>query len=188
LLDYPLHQGAQRWTHDLNTLYRTHPEFYELDYDPAGFEWIDCKDVDNSILIMMRLGKPRPHPDASPVGDGVGAPGARDARPTGLSANEIARGWHHRLDGDGSRPFSIIACNFTPIVRHGYAIGMPRPGKYREVLNSDDRKYGGSGVINEGVFETRPWRVHEREQAILVTLPPLGVAILEQAPEQGRAT
>src|SRR5262249_30970624 len=46
LLQYASHQGAQRWLRDLNRLYTTHPALYALDYDPAGFQWIDCCDVD----------------------------------------------------------------------------------------------------------------------------------------------
>jgi 1,4-alpha-glucan branching enzyme len=146
LLRYPMHQAMRQWVRDLNALYAAHPEFYELDYDPAGFEWIDCRDVDNSILIMMRKGRPSPDGDQDP---------------------------------EARRPFSIVACNFTPVVRHGYVVGVPRPGSYSEVLNSDDRAYGGSGVINEGNFGTRPQPMHGRDQSIVITLPPLAVLVLQ---------
>jgi 1,4-alpha-glucan branching enzyme len=155
LLHYPPHQGAQRWVTDLNTLYRSHEEMYVLDYDPAGFRWIDCNDVDQSILIMMRRGRP--------------------ARRSEVASDEM--GHARQLPDDSTRPFLVIACNFTPIVRHGYNIGMPVAGVYRERLNSDARHYGGSGVINEGEFATRGMRIHGYEQGITVTLPPLGVCI-----------
>ena len=57
LLQYPFHSGLQRWVRDLNTFYRGQPALYELDADPAGFEWIDCCDTQRSILSFRRKGR-----------------------------------------------------------------------------------------------------------------------------------
>jgi 1,4-alpha-glucan branching enzyme len=57
LLDYPLHNGLKRWMEDLNELYRTERCLYELDFDPAGFEWIDCSDSQESVLSLIRNGR-----------------------------------------------------------------------------------------------------------------------------------
>jgi 1,4-alpha-glucan branching enzyme len=57
LLEFPFHQGLQRWVRDLNTFLRGEPALYELDNDPAGFSWIDCNDSQQSILSYMRRGK-----------------------------------------------------------------------------------------------------------------------------------
>ena len=57
LLQYEPHAGLQRWVQDLNHLYRTEPALHELDFDPAGFEWIDCDDSESSTLSLMRKGK-----------------------------------------------------------------------------------------------------------------------------------
>jgi 1,4-alpha-glucan branching enzyme len=54
LLDQPLHRGIQRWVHDLNQLHRNEPALHEQDFDPAGFEWIDCNDALQSTLSLMR--------------------------------------------------------------------------------------------------------------------------------------
>jgi 1,4-alpha-glucan branching enzyme len=54
LLDYPLHAGLKRWVADLNCLYREEPALHTLDFDPAGFEWIDCNDSQQSILSLIR--------------------------------------------------------------------------------------------------------------------------------------
>jgi 1,4-alpha-glucan branching enzyme len=54
LLQYPLHAGVQRWVRDLNRLYREEPALHSLDCDPRGFEWIDCHDVDQSVLSWIR--------------------------------------------------------------------------------------------------------------------------------------
>ena len=56
VLRYPLHQGAQRLVRDLNRLYRVEPSLHQLDHDPAGFQWIDCNDRDNSVLSYLRRG------------------------------------------------------------------------------------------------------------------------------------
>ena len=57
LLGYPLHAGLQRWVEDLNRLYRSEPALYEMDCDPAGFEWIDCDDADSSTVTLIRKAK-----------------------------------------------------------------------------------------------------------------------------------
>jgi 1,4-alpha-glucan branching enzyme len=57
LLQYQRHLELQRWVADLNRLYRSQPTLYELDCDPAGFEWVDCIDVDDSILSFIRKGR-----------------------------------------------------------------------------------------------------------------------------------
>lgn len=75
----------------------------------------------------------------------------------------------------------IVVCNFTPVVREGYRLGVPYPGDYVEVLSSDDARYGGSGVINEGLLPANdePWR--GQMYSIRLTLPPLGVTLLKPA-------
>jgi 1,4-alpha-glucan branching enzyme len=57
LLEYPLHRGLKRWVEDVNKLYRTERSLYELDFDSAGFEWIDCNDSQQSVLSLMRKGR-----------------------------------------------------------------------------------------------------------------------------------
>jgi 1,4-alpha-glucan branching enzyme len=56
LLEYAPHAGLHRWIQDLNHLYRREPALHELDFDPAGFEWIDCDDSDSSVVSLMRRG------------------------------------------------------------------------------------------------------------------------------------
>ena len=57
LLDHPAHAGLQKWLRQLNHLYKEEPALYEYDCDPAGFEWIDCGDADNSTISLLRKGK-----------------------------------------------------------------------------------------------------------------------------------
>ncbi len=73
----------------------------------------------------------------------------------------------------------IVACNFTPVVRDGYRVGVPHAGDYVEVLNSDAAVYGGSNVINEGVFTAVDEPCHDQPYSIQITLPPLGVTYLK---------
>ena len=54
LLEFPPHEGLQRWVKELNRTYRTEKALYELDFDPAGFEWIDCNDTQQSTLSLIR--------------------------------------------------------------------------------------------------------------------------------------
>ncbi|MFO7153691.1 MAG: 1,4-alpha-glucan branching protein GlgB [Caldicoprobacter oshimai] len=73
----------------------------------------------------------------------------------------------------------IVVCNFTPVVRHGYRIGVPLLGEYREVFNSDDQAYGGSGQGNfyAIVSEDIPW--HGFSQSISITVPPLAAVFFK---------
>ncbi len=57
LLEYIQHQGVQKWVQDLNHLYRREPALHELDFDPAGFEWIDCNDSMQSTISLIRKGR-----------------------------------------------------------------------------------------------------------------------------------
>jgi 1,4-alpha-glucan branching enzyme len=56
LLDYPPHSGLKHWVEDLNRFYRGQPALYELDFEQAGFEWVDCNDVEHSVASLVRKG------------------------------------------------------------------------------------------------------------------------------------
>ena len=73
----------------------------------------------------------------------------------------------------------IFVFNFTPVPRMDYRIGAPRPGFYREVINSDSAAYGGSNIgVKGGVTaETRPW--HNQPCSLSLNLPPLGMLVLK---------
>ena len=74
--------------------------------------------------------------------------------------------------------YLIAVCNFTPEVRHGYRIGVPEKGSYVEVFNSDDEAFGGSGVKNEGDIPTEDIKWHDRDQSIVLTIPPMATIYL----------
>jgi len=57
LLQWAPHQGLQRWVRDLNTFYRGEPALYQIDFEPEGFQWIDCNDQDASVVSFLRLGR-----------------------------------------------------------------------------------------------------------------------------------
>ncbi|MBI4668619.1 MAG: 1,4-alpha-glucan branching protein GlgB [Elusimicrobia bacterium] len=138
LLEWGPHQGIQRWVADLNRLYRGEKALHEKDCEPAGFEWIDCHDADNSILAFIRKGK---------------------------AAGE----------------FILIVCNFTPVPRHDYRLGAPKDGFWQEVLNSDAKEYGGSGLGNAGGVQAQALACHGKPWSLEVTLPPLAVVFFKNA-------
>ena len=74
--------------------------------------------------------------------------------------------------------YLVAVCNFTPEVRHGYRIGVPEKGSYVEVFNSDDEAFGGSGVKNEGEIKTEDVKWHDRDQSIVLTIPPMATIYL----------
>jgi 1,4-alpha-glucan branching enzyme len=141
LLDYPPHSGLKRWVEDLNRLYRTESALHELDFEPAGFEWIDCNDIEHSVVSLIRKGRSR---------DDV----------------------------------IVVLCNFTPMTHFSYRIGVPRPGFWAELLNSDAGEYGGSGQGSLGGVEAVPVPLHGRSCSLTITLPPLAIVFLKPGQKQ----
>ncbi len=135
LLADALHAGVQRLVRDLNRLYRGTPALHRRDCEPEGFDWIDCNDMDQSVLSYLRKG-------ATP--------------------DDCA----------------VIVCNFTPVVRERYRIGVPRPGFYRERLNTDAADYGGGNIGNLGGVAAEPIPWHGHAHSLSVTLPPLATLVL----------
>ena len=77
----------------------------------------------------------------------------------------------------GQRP-ALVVCNFTPVVRHGYAIGVSQAGDWEELLNSDAARYGGSNVGNHGAVTAAEVPMHDLPASLTLTLPPLATLIL----------
>ena len=137
-----LSQALCRWVGDLNRLLRATPALYELDFEPAGFRWVDASDTAHSVLAFLRHGR---HPD------------------------ELV----------------LVVFNGTPVPRHNYAVGVPRPGHWLERLNSDASLYGGSGHGNLGGLLAAPVPAHGMPHSLNLTLPPLGLLVFTAPPVAG---
>ncbi|GCF10805.1 1,4-alpha-glucan branching enzyme GlgB [Dictyobacter arantiisoli] len=133
----PHHRQLHTFVCDLNYLYQTEPALSALDCEPEGFAWIDCNDVDNSVISFQRR-----------------SPNADDTL--------------------------VFICNFTPVPRQGYRLGVPQTGVYHEVLNSDHTRYGGSGLLNDNDMPSGPVPWQSSQHSILLTLPPLSTVILKR--------
>ena len=136
ILHYQPHRNVQKLVADLNWLYRAEQALHEIDFEPAGFEWIDYQDVDNSVVAFLRRARAR-------------------------------------------EKYLAVACNFTPVPRSGYRLGVPEACFYLEVLNTDSVEYGGSGVTNQPGRQAVPQPWHNQPCFVELTLPPLGVVILK---------
>jgi len=134
LLNFDFHRQLQRLVRELNEFYRSQPALYEVDFHWAGFEWVDFRDVDSSIISFLRRAERR-------------------------------------------SDFLLFCCNFTPLVRQGYRIGVPEAGFYQEVFNTDWDSFGGSNVHNGPGVESKPVKMHGRDHSIELTLPPLAVTV-----------
>ena len=86
-----------------------------------------------------------------------------------------------RTDKNGDEIVSV--CNFQPIRRDEYCIGVPKYGLYDEVFNSDEERFGGSGVVNGNNIKTEIMKIHGFDQGLSLTLPPLSVIYLRCAKE-----
>jgi 1,4-alpha-glucan branching enzyme len=85
----------------------------------------------------------------------------------------------YQRNGDAREDLLIVVCNFTPEVRYHYRIGVPYRGRWKEIFNSDDHQYAGSGVLNHGLLMTSPVKYHGRDYSISLTLPPLAITVLK---------
>ncbi|MGI8867118.1 MAG: 1,4-alpha-glucan branching protein GlgB, partial [Rubrobacteraceae bacterium] len=136
LLQDPKNAGIQRLVKDLNAVYAGTPALYEVDFEEAGFEWIEGGDSEQSVVSFLRRAKdPNDH--------------------------------------------VLVVCNFSPVVREGYRVGVPGEATYEEALNTDANEYGGSGVTNTGPVSSENISSNGREHSIELTLPPLAVTILK---------
>jgi 1,4-alpha-glucan branching enzyme len=119
----------------LNRVYRTTAALHEIDYEPAGFEWIDCEDAARSLVSFVRRGRTR-------------------------------------------RDLVVVAANWTPVPRSDYRLGVPEPGRYRVLLDSDAPRWGGSGAGPQRMLRATAVAAHGRPQSVVMTLPPLAVVYL----------
>jgi 1,4-alpha-glucan branching enzyme len=139
LLEFPPHQGIQKWVKRLNELVRAEPALYELDFEDAGFEWIDCHDSDQSVISFIR----KPKSAAATI---------------------------------------LVVCNFTPVERSNYRVGVPFEGSWELLLNSDAAEYGGWGKDAYRSVQSERVPFHKREQSVSLALPPLAVLFLKYLP------
>jgi 1,4-alpha-glucan branching enzyme len=108
---------------------------------------------------------------------------ARDFDANGFEWADL-HDWEHSIisflrKGESPDDLMLVVCNFTPVPHANYRVGVPRGGRWAEVLNSDATLYGGSGQGNLGGVEAAPVPVHGRYHSISLTLPPLGVLFLK---------
>ena len=136
LLAEPEHQVIQNWYRDLLHLYKKNKAMYELDSDPAGFQWINADDCFRSIYSFMRHSK------------------------------------------DGKKNL-LFVCNFTPMERPDYRVGVPRRKQLKLILNSDDKKYGGKGEERPLVYKPVKQECDGQKFSFAYPLPAYGVAVFE---------
>jgi 1,4-alpha-glucan branching enzyme len=82
-----------------------------------------------------------------------------------------------RRGGGDPEAIAVVVCNFTPVPRSGYRIGVPHGGHYRERINTDAHDYGGSGIGNFGTVEAEPHPMHGHQYSLCLHLPPLAAVI-----------
>lgn len=137
LMLYEMHSQTRAFVRDLNHLYLREPALWELDHDPAGYQWIDPHNKEQSILIYMRKGK----------------------KPSDTL---------------------IILCNFNAMTHQDFRLGVPKAGKYEELLNSDGARYGGSGQQNSREWIAKKRSMHSQPYSLCITVPALGMVVLKK--------
>ena len=123
------------------------------------------------------------------------APLQADFDPAGFSwiiADDVANdvmAWRRSVPSRKGAPGGdvIAVFNLTPVVREDYRIGVPAPGEWLELCNTDATEYGGSGTGNLGRITTDPATSHGYADSVLLRLPPLGALLLGQQAARGPA-
>jgi 1,4-alpha-glucan branching enzyme len=147
------HAKLRRMVAEANRLYRAEPALWERDFTPEGFRWIDASDSSRNIFSFYRV-----RGSADPF-DGVAT-------------------WPTVPVGD------VVACiaNFSPVPQFGYRVGLPRGGRWLELLNTDAKEWGGSGLGNMGEVWALDIGWHGQAHSAEMVLPPLAVLWLVPAP------
>jgi 1,4-alpha-glucan branching enzyme len=136
LLNYPFHNRLQTMVGELNRLYRSEAALHEVDDDYSGFDWIDFRDAEASVIAFLRWSR-------------------------------------------GRSEFLVVCANFTPVPRSNYRLGVPAPGRYCELFNTDADRFGGSNMGNGGTIAASPMPSHGHPASLSLTLPPLAVLVLK---------
>jgi 1,4-alpha-glucan branching enzyme len=119
LLDHPLHAGLKRYVADLNHVYAAEPTLHELDFDPAGFHWIDCNDNENSVVSFLRTAKNGESVVAILNFTPVPRDGYRIGVPSAGAFDELINSDSHAYGGSNLGNAGVV---FTePIASHGHA-------------------------------------------------------------------
>lgn len=82
--------------------------------------------------------------------------------------------------GNDSKDDILVVCNFTPVPRENYRIGVSAKGNWAEIFNSDDDQFGGSNIKNENAIKTEHVPTHQKKQSLSLTLPPMGVVYFKR--------
>ena len=168
MLDHENHRKFHDFIRDLNHLYLAHPALWDGDHDWHGFRWIDQRNSKQQIFTFVRK---------SLTGG------------QSVSSEEAAENAGETL---------IVVLNASAEVYDDFRIGVPEPGMYVELINSDDEKYAGSGRTNRnvtrninnaeestgmmyrGLVDAIPEPAHGMPYSIRITVPPLGGCILRK--------
>ncbi len=177
LLQHPAHLGVKGLIGDLNRVQAQNPALWAGDEAVDGtFWWIDSDDRDQSVFAFGRC-TPPDHDRSTPSGSADPGEGAAVGQRDGAAGGAVA-GAH----GRGADMVAVVA-NLTPVPRHGYRLGVPIAGDWSVLLDTDNRRYGGSGheLVPDGgevlpVDTDTPWQ--QQPYSLRLTLPPLSVVVL----------
>ncbi len=122
LLEYPLHAGLRRFVSDMNAVYASEPALHELDFDPAGFQWIDCHDHENSVLSLVRRDRQRGFVVAVLNFTPVPRNGYRIGVPAEGEYGELINSDSESYGG--SNVGNAGAAATEPIAAHGHAVSL----------------------------------------------------------------
>ena len=115
-----------------------------MDYEPEGFEWINCTYNDENIVIFER----------------------KTEKP---------------------EETLLFVCNFAPVEHEKFRLGVPFAGKYKEILNSDAKQFGGSGMVNPRVKMSKKEEWDTRKNSIAINLAPMSTAVFSCTPYEEEA-
>jgi 1,4-alpha-glucan branching enzyme len=136
LVQFDPHKLLQACVRDLNLLYRSHPAFYEKQFDAAGFEWGDLSHRDEAVITYKRK--------------------------CGKTKEEI-----------------LVILNMTPVARHNWEVYVNGKENWKEIFNSDQEQYWGTGDVYNPVIKSELVNKKEKRYKLTLHLPPLAGIVLK---------
>lgn len=182
----PDRRGFVRYVEALGTAYRNTPAFWRRDPDPEGYHWISCDDRMNQVVAYLRcaddvppfvFAEPEPEPEPAEDDEVDAEADTDDAAPDDTPPTDAAVPAPAPAIPPGA--LRAVVLNLTPVSRSGYRIGVPFPGRWTTVLDSDATEYGGSDREATAAVDADPEPMHGFAWSIALDLPPLGALVLE---------
>ena len=159
MLQYENHAKYKDYIKDMNHVYRENPALWDSDTDFSGFQWIDADNNEQMIYTYIRRSL-----EKNTAGQKLPPKSASEEEKIEANKGELL----------------VIAANAGVQAYGEYTIGVPEPGFYKEIINTDDVRYAGGGCVNPRQIRAKKKPSHGMPYSITIKMPPIGGCIFRK--------